>query len=130
LVFVYASWDKVVDPSAFARAITNYQILPEVLIVPTAIFLPWLELVCGVCLIINRWAGGSAMILTALMVIFLTAMGFNIYRGMDVACGCFTLDQSAPASMWFYLLRDGIFLVMGIGALRYAHGYKTAATAA
>ncbi len=129
LIFIYASWDKVLVPEAFARAIANYQILPEVLVAPSAIFLPWLELTCGICLVINRWTGGSAIIVTALIVIFTAAIGFNIYRGMDVACGCFTLDQSAPSSMWFYLLRDVIFLLMGVSAMRYAHAHKTPAMA-
>jgi uncharacterized membrane protein YphA (DoxX/SURF4 family) len=130
LIFIFASWDKVWDPAAFARVIANYQILPEVFIAPAAIFLPWLELTCGICLVANRWTSGSATLLTALIVIFTAAIGFNIYRGMDVACGCFTLDQSAPAGMWLYLLRDVIFLVMGVNTLRYAHAHKPAAMAA
>ena len=129
LIFIIASWDKVWEPAAFARVVANYQILPEILVAPAAIFLPWLELTCGICLVANRWTSGSAILLTALIVIFTAALGFNIYRGMDVACGCFTLDQSAPAGMWFYLLRDVIFLVMGVGTLRYAHTHKTVAMA-
>lgn len=125
LIFIFASWDKVLEPSAFSEVVANYQILPEVLVAPTAIFLPWLELTCGFCLVANRWTGGSAIIVTALIVIFTAAIGFNIYRGMDVACGCFTLDQSAPAGMWLYLLRDVIFLVMGVTTLRYAHVHNT-----
>jgi uncharacterized membrane protein YphA (DoxX/SURF4 family) len=129
LIFIFASWDKVLEPAAFAGVIANYQILPEGLTAPAAIFLPWLELTCGICLVANRWTGGSAIIVTALIVIFTAAIGFNIYRGMDVACGCFTLDQSAPAGMWLYLLRDVIFLAMGVGTLRYAHARKTVAMA-
>ncbi len=124
LIFIFASWDKVLEPAAFARVIANYQILPEALVAPAAIFLPWLELTCGICLVADRWTSGSATIVTALIVIFTAAIGFNIYRGMDVACGCFTLDQSAPAGMWLYLLRDVIFLIMGVSTLRYAHVHK------
>jgi uncharacterized membrane protein YphA (DoxX/SURF4 family) len=129
LIFIFASWDKVLEPAAFAGVIANYQILPEGLAAPAAIFLPWLELTCGICLVADRWTGGSAVIVTALIVIFTAAIGFNIYRGMDVACGCFTLDQSAPADMWLYLLRDVIFLAMGVGTLQYAHARKTVAMA-
>jgi uncharacterized membrane protein YphA (DoxX/SURF4 family) len=130
LIFIVASWDKVLAPAAFAKIIANYHILPEVLVTPAAIFLPWMELTCGLCLVANRWTGGSAMIVTALVVIFTAAIGFNIYRGMDVSCGCFTLDQSAPAGMWWYLLRDVIFMAMAVSALRYAHTHKSVAIAA
>lgn len=129
LIFIFASWDKVLEPAAFAGAIANYHILPQVWVAPVAIFLPWLELTCGICLVANRCTSGSAIIVTALIVIFTVAIGLNIYRGMDVACGCFTLDQSAPAAMWLYLLRDVIFLAMGVITLRYTHAHKTAALA-
>lgn len=130
LIFIFASWDKVLASAAFAEVVANYQLLPEVLVVPSAIFLPWLELTCGICLVANRWTGGSAIIVTVLILIFTAAIGFNIYRGMDIACGCFTLDQSAPAGMWLYLLRDVIFMAMGVSTLRYAHAHKTAAMTA
>lgn len=119
-IFLYASWDKVLEPAEFARVIVNYQILPSGLAAPAALFLPWLELICGICLVINRWTAGSALIVTVLVAVFTAAIGFNIYRGMDVTCGCFTLTQDAPANMWFYLWRDALFLAMGIGALRFA----------
>lgn len=123
-IFLYASWDKVLEPAEFARAIANYQILPAGLAAPAAIFLPWLELICGICLVINRWTGGSALIITLLVAVFTAAIGYNIYRGMDIACGCFTLTQDTPGNMWIYLLRDTLFLAMSIQALRYArhHG--------
>lgn len=124
LIFIYASWDKVLEPAAFAKAVANYQILPQVLVAPLAIFLPWLELTCGICLAANRWTGGSAIIVTVLIVIFSSAIGFNIYRGMDIACGCFTLDQSAPSDMWLDLLRDVIILVMSVSTMRYAYVNK------
>jgi uncharacterized membrane protein YphA (DoxX/SURF4 family) len=117
IIFIYASWDKILEPAAFAQAITNYQILLPELVSPAAEFLPWLELICGICLIINRWSAGSALIITVLIVLFMGAMAYNIYRGMDVSCGCFTLNNQAPQSMWLYLLRDAVFGAMGIGVL-------------
>lgn len=118
-VFVYASWDKILDPVAFAQMIINYQIVSTGTANLSAMFLPWLELVCGICLIINRWPRGSAFIITGLMVVFMGALGYNIYRGMDVSCGCFTLTEKAPGNMWLYMLRDVLFLGMAIGIVLY-----------
>jgi uncharacterized membrane protein YphA (DoxX/SURF4 family) len=115
IVFVYASWGKIIDPAAFARIIANYQIVSAGMGNLTALVLPWLELVCGICLIINRWPRGSALIVTGLMVVFMAALGYNIHRGIDVDCGCFTLTEDAPGSMWLYMLRDILFLGMAIG---------------
>lgn len=111
-LFIYASWDKILDPVAFAEIIAGYQILPPKIINAVALGLPWLELVCGACLIINHWTRGSALIVTLLMVLFMGALGFNAYRGMDVTCGCFTLTGQAPTSVWLYLLRDALLLTL------------------
>ena len=40
VVFIYASIDKIMHPHDFAKAVFNYQILPDYLINITAIFLP------------------------------------------------------------------------------------------
>ncbi len=116
-VFIWASWDKILDPAAFARAVANYQIVPSTIGNPVALILPWVELVCGACLILNRWTRGSALVTAALMVVFMGALGYNIHRGIDVNCGCFTLDEAAPGNMWFYLVRDAVFLTMAIGVM-------------
>jgi uncharacterized membrane protein YphA (DoxX/SURF4 family) len=116
-VFVWASWDKIADPMAFAQAIANYQIVPPALGNPAALALPWIELVCGVCLILNRWTRGSALIVALLLVVFMGALGYNIHRGVDIGCGCFTLDEEAPGNMWLYLGRDAVFLIIAIAVM-------------
>ena len=116
-LFIYASWDKILDPVAFSTAITNYQILPAALVNAAALVLPWLELVCGTCLILNRWMRGSALIVAILMLVFTGALGYNVYRGINITCGCFTLTDEAPKNMWGYLLRDIVLLVLAITLL-------------
>lgn len=118
-VFVYASWGKILDPAAFAGIIANYQIVSPGTGHLTALFLPYLEMVCGICLIANRWTHGSALLVAGMMVVFMSALGYNIYRGIDVNCGCFTLDEGATGSMWFYLVRDILLLAMAIGIIIY-----------
>jgi uncharacterized membrane protein YphA (DoxX/SURF4 family) len=116
-VFIWASWDKVLDPRAFAQAIANYQIVPAALGNPAALILPWVELVCGICLILNRWTRGSALITALLLVVFMGALGYNIHRGMDINCGCFTLDEAAPGNMRLDMARDAVFLAIAVVVL-------------
>lgn len=126
-VFVWASWDKILDPPAFAQAIANYQIVPPALGNQAALLLPWVEMVCGGCLILNRWTRGSALIIALLLAVFMGALGYNIYRGMDIGCGCFTLDQEAPGNMWLFLARDAVFLVIAL-AVMCRPGYRVERT--
>ena len=116
-VFVWASWDKIFNPMGFAEAIANYQIVPPALGNPAALILPWIELVCGICMILNRWTRGSALVATLLLLVFMGALGINIYRGVDINCGCFTLDENAPGNMWLYMVRDAVFLVIAVAVM-------------
>ncbi|MBW2000497.1 MAG: DoxX family membrane protein, partial [Deltaproteobacteria bacterium] len=80
-VFVHASLDKIHDPEAFAKAVYNYQILPDLLVNIVAIVLPWLELVVGIFLITGLLLPGSVFLAKALMLVFFGAILFNMARG-------------------------------------------------
>ena len=115
-VFVYASFDKILHPSAFAEAIYNYQILPEILINLVALILPWLEALIGLLLIFSVWMPGATLSGALLLMIFFGALLFNMARGLDIHCGCFSTsdisEQGAP--MVWYIFRDFVFLVLAI----------------
>lgn len=117
IVFIYASIDKILHPGDFAEIIHNYQILPDLLINPTAIVLPWLELILGAFLLIGIWLPGAVFLSNLLLAVFLGAIVFNLARGLDIHCGCFstTVDLGdAAAPMVWYVIRDGLFIVPGI----------------
>jgi len=120
-VFIYASFDKILNPAAFAEVVYNFQILPGQLINLTAIILPWLELLLGVFLILGVWFHGTVFLCNLLLVSFFGAILFNVTRGLDVDCGCFstTSGGSSGVSMVWPLLRDGVFLLLG-GYLFYS----------
>ena len=114
-IFIYASLEKIAHPAAFARDVYNYQILPDVLINLTALVLPWLELFLGLCLLAGIWLPGAVLTANGLLVVFLAALVFNLARGLDINCGCFSTASEAPAmSAGWYLLRDVGFLTVGI----------------
>jgi len=114
VIFVYASLDKIVHPQAFAQAVFNYQILPDISINLTALILPWLEFVLGCCLILNNWMPGTVLITTLLLVGFMTAISYNLSRGLDVGCCCFSSAPGEDAMSRLTLVRDFLFLAMSI----------------
>jgi uncharacterized membrane protein YphA (DoxX/SURF4 family) len=111
-IFIYASYDKILNPEAFAKIVFNYQILPNNLVNLIAIILPWLEVIVGFCLIIGWWIPGAVVIVNLLMIVFISALMFNLSRGLDVHCGCFSIDASETAATWLSFLRDIFFLVV------------------
>ncbi len=114
-IFIYASIDKIANPAAFAKDVYNYQILPDALINLTALILPWLELFLGLCLVAGIWLPGAVITVNGLLIVFMASLIFNLARGLDVNCGCFSTGSDAPAiSAGWYLLRDVGFLAVGV----------------
>lgn len=112
-IFIVSSVGKIHDPGAFAKIVYNYQLLPDPLINLAAIILPWLELMIGICLMGGCWLPGAVTLANGLLVVFFGALVFNVARGLDVHCGCFsTGTEGDPATTW-YLIRDSAFLLMG-----------------
>lgn len=114
VVFIYASIHKILDPAAFAEAVYNYQILPDGLVNLTALVIPWLELFLGVFLIIGFWMPGATVLSALLFMTFMAALAYNLARGLDISCGCFSTSPAAETIGVRTVLRDGIFLVVSL----------------
>jgi rhodanese-related sulfurtransferase/uncharacterized membrane protein YphA (DoxX/SURF4 family) len=112
-IFVYASYDKILRPMSFAEVVYNYQVLPGMLVNLVSLLLPWLELLVGLCLLLGIWLSGAVLICNVLLVVFFGTLTFNLARGLDIDCGCFTpsVGASSAGHMLWYLLRDGVFLL-------------------
>ncbi|WP_051694506.1 MauE/DoxX family redox-associated membrane protein [Desulfohalovibrio reitneri] len=115
LLFIWASLDKIADPFAFARVIYNYQLVPDVLVNPIALGLPWIEMLCGVFLVLGLLRLGASLVVLLLMAVFMAALGYNLARGLDVACGCFSLSPQDEANILTSLLRDAAILALALG---------------
>ncbi len=112
VVFLYASFDKLLNLEAFAQVVYNYQILPDETINLTALILPWLELYLGICLLSSRWLPGATVISTGLLAVFIAAMAYNQIRGLDIHCGCFSTETTGGPAGFSTLIRDGIFFIV------------------
>jgi uncharacterized membrane protein YphA (DoxX/SURF4 family) len=113
-VFIYASIDKIIHPDLFAQAVYNYQVLPGYLVNLTALILPWLELTLGVCLLINRWMAGASALAAVLMALFVGMIIFNLARGLDISCGCFSAAPGDDPITALTLVRDMLFLIFSL----------------
>lgn len=101
-VFIYAGAIKILDPVQFAYDIDNYKVLPWTIGVGLAFYLPWVELLSGVAVIVRRFYSGAVSILLALIAIFIVATIAAKARGLDITCGCFghaSQHWSFPAHM-------------------------------
>ena len=105
-LFVYAGLAKTMDPHPFLRAIGSFRIVPATLIGPLAIVLPSLEVLAGGAWILNRAPRAAAIIIQALSVVFLAALGTAILRGVPADCGCFAALGAGAGSLGMAFARD------------------------
>jgi hypothetical protein len=109
-LFIYAGVVKVIDPAEFARDIDNYKMLPWQVSVAFGLYLPWVEILCGLALIGRVLYRGGVFILTALMALFIVITIVAKARGLDISCGCFGHASKYLTFTW-HLALD--FLLLG-----------------
>ncbi len=118
-VFMYASFDKMANPEVFASIIDNYHILPYQLVNALAIFLPWTEFITGLLLITGKWVKGSLLLYNVLMVIFIIALTQALIRGLDISCGCFSVNPSSTSEVWLRIAEDLVLLFFSFMLFKY-----------
>jgi len=112
-VFVYASLDKIAHPLDFARIVYRYRLAGPTAslgVVPAnalAVILPWVEAITGLLLISGLWRREAAAVVGGLLVMFLIAVGYVLWQGIDVAhCGCFSVGGEGRGAGWMLLASD------------------------
>jgi putative oxidoreductase len=111
-LFIYAGVSKVLDPGHFAIDIDNYKILPWTIGVRLAFYLPWLEILCGLALIVHRLYRGGLAILTALICIFIAGSITAKAHGIDISCGCFGHVSEKLSFTWHLVLDFAILAAL------------------
>ncbi len=118
-VFLYAGVVKLMDPKAFARVISQYDLMPESLLAPVAIGLPLLEILAAIGLFFA--VRGSLSVILGLLVMFVFVLWYGILRHLDIDCGCFSPKElKSQASLWNAFYRD-IAMIAAVGYLFVAN---------
>jgi uncharacterized membrane protein YphA (DoxX/SURF4 family) len=117
-LFVIAAVPKIIDPPSFAHMIYNYRLVPANLINLMALTMPWVELLAGLALILGVWKRAALMLIGAMLVVFIIAIGINLARGNAIDCGCFNVADAGKSheqrihDMWVDVFRDVGMLLM------------------
>lgn len=111
-VFIWAGVSKIQDPLGFAQSIKNYRFFSHEMAFFLALFLPWIEVVGGSCLILGILRRSSALLLSLLLAGFIGLVSLALVRGIDTSCGCFgSLSRKAD---WSLILLDGLLLFFAL----------------
>lgn len=111
-IFIYASLHKINFPADFADNIASYLIVPQVFVNPLAVFMPWMELVCGLFLLAGVRVRAASLLISVMLFLFTIAVTVALVRETPIGCGCFQ-NVGDPIS-WLTVLRDLTWLAMGL----------------
>jgi len=113
LVFILSSVTKVFEPAEFSKSIGSYKMVPEIFLYPMAVVIPWLQLICGILMILDVYSKSTALILSGLLGVYTIAITQAWLRGFDMDCGCFDLMIGLPDKVGiFAIIRDLVMLGM------------------
>ena len=110
-IFLYAGLPKMFNPQVFLMESRGYQILPDIALPLFSVFLPALEVVVAIALLVGVWPRASASLLMGLMVVFVIAIISAMVRGLDIECGCFITGETSKVDMGL-LLRDLVMMAL------------------
>jgi uncharacterized membrane protein YphA (DoxX/SURF4 family) len=114
-VFIWSGSVKIVSPGEFADVISRYGLAPEALVPFLAIVLPVVELLAGAALVLE--VRGSLAVTAGLLGMFIFVLYFGILKGLDIDCGCFSVEETAEhGALERALLRD-LVMVLGVAYL-------------
>ena len=126
VTFIWMGISKAADPVTFLKLIRQYEMLPEsppYFLNGTAVILPWVEILCGLALVLGIAVRGAAL-MAALMLcvftpaIFLRALTIRQETGMSFFaiafdCGC----GGGETIIWKKLLENLALLGLSVVAL-------------
>ena len=94
-VFVSAALPKIQDPVAFSNSVEGFRVIGTELSNWVALILPWLELIIGIGILLPWIRRSSSIIMSTLLLMFITLHTSAWMRGLEINCGCFGSDTSA-----------------------------------
>jgi len=105
LVFLLSGASKIADPESFAVVIDAYGLVPMGWAIAVAVVLSITELIAGLGLLFD--IRGSLSAITAMLLFFMLILGYGIWMGLDVDCGCFGPED--PEAEAFHGLRSALY---------------------
>ncbi len=121
-VFLYAGMLKALDINAFASQVAAYQLLPYAFNYLIAATLPYIEILCGILLVLNLGIRAALLVLGSLNISFMIALVSVLLRELDIDCGCFDPGGESDTGPGTALLRDLLLMALIVSTWWFLEG--------
>ena len=117
-LFVLAGTLKIGHFDELAASIAAFRILPDAVVGPLAVLLPFFEVGLGLYLILGLFTRTAAAVAAGMLVLYAAAIASAVVRHMPVSCGCFGPQDTAAAD-WPH-----VFIDIGLAAVCAAVAWR------
>lgn len=104
-LFIAAGASKVGHFNDLAAAIAGFRLLPEPLVGPFAVLLPFFEIGLGLYLVAGLFTRAAATIGAVQLTVYAAAIASAVIRHIPANCGCFGPQDTATAD-WPHVITD------------------------
>lgn len=104
-LFVAAGASKVGHFNDLAAAIAGFRLLPEAIVGPLAVVLPFFEIGLGLYLVAGLFTRAAAAIAAVQLTIYALTIASAVLRHIPANCGCFGPQDTASAD-WPHVFAD------------------------
>lgn len=116
-LFIWSAWEKIANPNDFCFAIRQYQVVAWTQAAYLAVTIPWVELACGVFLLLGIFVPYAAYLLLVCLCVFTSAQISVLIHGYSIDCGCIALLGTTSKVTWLTVLRNLAVLALCLGVL-------------
>jgi len=117
IIYIVSSIGKLLDNRGFSKVIENYQLIPDVLSLPSGLAFSLFELALGIMLLRNLHILISAYFTVLIQTFYMFAVTLTYFRGLELDnCGCFGVFWARPLTS-ITLIEDAVLLMMAIAYL-------------
>jgi len=110
-LFLFSGISKLVSPQSFFQSIVEFDLISEVLIIPTITIIVGIECICGFMLLFNMKVLYASMTLMGLCLIFTVAIIVVLIQNKSISCGCFGDAMSSQVSLWL-IMRNVVMIAI------------------
>ncbi len=108
-------------PTASVATVAGYRILPQALVTPLGIALPYLEILLGGYLVAGLFTRVVARLVALQFVVFSIAVASLVIRHIPADCGCFGSTIATPPT-WGHVAADIGLVLVALAIARFGPG--------
>jgi hypothetical protein len=130
VLLLRSSFAHLAQPYAFLDTVYSYRLVPAAAGPWVAAVVPFVQLLLAVCLLARWWPRTAYGLALALFLVFSAAQAVTLYRGLDIACGCFGSSEGLKIGWQTLAVAGGCAAACVLGLIlipRESHRCRTAA---